>query len=77
MKFKIPLVLEWCGAITAIFYSILVALNIDAEFFAFSLLILSACLIGLWSYIKKYKGILLLQLFYAIAGIIGVIRWYG
>ena len=77
MKLKIPLVLEWCGVISAMLYSILVALKIDAEFFAFSLLIFSAILIGLWSYIKKHKGILLLQLFYAIAGIIGVIRWYG
>ena len=36
----------------------------------------SAILIGLWSYIGNHKGILFLQLFYASAGIIGMIRWF-
>ena len=68
--------LEWSGVITAIIYSILVALNIGAEFVGFSLLLISAILIGLWAYFGKHKGILFLQLFYATAGIIGMVRWY-
>tara|TARA_B100001964_G_scaffold229608_1_gene282136 strand:- start:106 stop:327 length:222 start_codon:yes stop_codon:yes gene_type:complete len=68
--------LEWCGVVTAILYSLLVAANIGAEFFAFLLLLISAILIGLWSYKGNHKGILFLQVFYASAGIIGMIRWF-
>ena len=70
------MMLEWGGVITAIVYSLLVAFNIGAEFFAFFLLLISAILIGLWSFIGKHKGILFLQLFYATAGIVGMIRWF-
>jgi nicotinamide riboside transporter PnuC len=68
--------LEWLGVITAIIYSLLVALNIGAEFLGFVLLLISAILIGLWAYFGKHRGILLLQIFYATAGIIGMIRWF-
>ncbi len=68
--------LEWSGVITAIVYSLLVALNIGVEFLGFTLLLISAILIGLWAFIGKHNGILLLQLFYATAGIIGMIRWF-
>ena len=68
--------LEWLGVITAIVYSLLVALNIGAEFLGFTLLLISAILIGLWAYFVKHRGILLLQIFYASAGIIGMIRWF-
>ena len=76
MLFSKNKVLEWSGVITAIAYSILVAMNIGAEFIGFILLLISAILIGLWSYFGKHKGILLLQIFYASAGIIGMIRWF-
>ena len=69
-------VLEWLGVITAIIYSLLVALNIGAEFLGFALLLISAILIGLWAYFGKHRGILLLQIFYASAGIIGMVRWF-
>tara|TARA_B100001121_G_C18531325_1_gene546153 strand:+ start:125 stop:349 length:225 start_codon:yes stop_codon:yes gene_type:complete len=69
-------ILEWSGVITAIIYSLLVAMNIGAEFFGFTLLLISAILIGLWAFIGKHNGILLLQLFYASAGVIGMIRWF-
>ena len=61
---------------TAIVYSLIVAMNIDLEFVGFTLLLISAILIGLWAYYGKHKGILFLQLFYATAGVIGMIRWY-
>jgi hypothetical protein len=69
-------ILEWSGVITAIVYSLLVAMNIGAEFIGFTLLLISAILIGLWAFIGKHNGILLLQLFYASAGIIGMVRWF-
>ena len=76
MFFSRNKVLEWSGVITAIAYSLLVAMNIGAEFLGFVLLFISAILIGLWSYFGKHKGILLLQIFYASAGILGMIRWF-
>jgi len=69
--------LEWAGVITAILYSLFVALNIGLEFLGFSLLFISALLIGMWAYKLKYKGIFLLQVFYATAGIVGMVRWLG
>ncbi len=67
---------EWLGVITAIIYSLLVALNIGAEFIGFTLLLIASGLIGIWAYIGKHRGILFLQFFYATAGIIGMIRWF-
>jgi nicotinamide riboside transporter PnuC len=69
-------IFEWLGVITAIIYSMLVALNIGAEFAGFTLLLISSALIGIWAYQGKHKGILFLQFFYATAGIIGMIRWF-
>ena len=77
MRINTSKLLEWGGVITAILYSILIALNIDLEFLGFSLLLLSAFLIGMWSIRGNHKGIVILQLFYAIAAIIGMIRWFG
>ena len=69
-------IFEWAGVITAILYSLFVALNIGIEFFGFCLLLLSAILIGIWAYRGGHKGILFLQFFYATAGIIGMVRWF-
>tara|TARA_Y100000590_G_scaffold426137_1_gene534865 strand:- start:778 stop:1011 length:234 start_codon:yes stop_codon:yes gene_type:complete len=77
MKINLPFILQWSGVITAILYSLLVAFNIGYEFLGFFLLLISAILIGLWSFIGNHKGILFLQLFYASAGIVGMFRWYG
>jgi len=73
-RFKVSL--EWAGVITAIIYSMLMALNIGAEYLAFILLLLSALLIGGWALLNRYLGILLLQIFYLSAAIVGLIRWY-
>ena len=68
--------LEWFGVITAIIYSMMVALNIGVEFVGFLLLLISAISIGYWAYLGKHRGILFLQFFYATAGVIGMVRWY-
>ena len=70
-------IFEWLGVVTAIVYSLLVASNTGLEFLGFSLLLLSSILIGIWAYLGKHRGILFLQLFYAAAGIIGMVRWYS
>ena len=67
--------LEWGGVITAISYTLLIALNIGAELIGFSLLFISAVLIALWSFKGNHKGILILQLFYATAAMLGFFRW--
>lgn len=68
-------IFEWLGVATAIIYSLLVASNTGLEFLGFALLLTSSALIGIWAFRGKHKGILLLQFFYATAGIIGMIRW--
>jgi hypothetical protein len=73
---NIQKLLEWFGVITAIVYSLLVAFNIGAEFIGFSLLLISAIAIGVWAYLGKHQGILFLQFFYAMAGLIGMFRWF-
>lgn len=68
-------IFEWLGVATAIVYSLLVASNTGLEFLGFALLFLSSGLIGIWAFMGKHRGILLLQVFYATAGVIGMIRW--
>jgi hypothetical protein len=67
--------LEWFGVVTAIVYSLLVASNTGYEVLGFTLLFISAVAIGSWALLCRHYGILLLQFFYAAAGIIGVLRW--
>ena len=69
-------VLEWFGVVTAIAYSLFVASNVGLEFLGFVLLFVSAISIGAWAYLGGHRGILLLQFFYAIAGLIGMVRWF-
>ena len=64
MKMK---ALEWFGVITAISYSMMVALNVGVEFIGFLLLLISALSIGYWAYLGRHQGILFLQFFYAAA----------
>ena len=68
-------ILEWFGVITAIFYSILVASNTGNEVFEFALLFISAIAIGLWAFLCRHYGMLMLQFFYGAAGLVGVFRW--
>ena len=68
--------LEWFGVVTAIAYSLLVAANVGLEFFGFVLLLISSGAIGLWAHLGGHRGILLLQFFYAVAGVIGIVRWF-
>ena len=69
-------VLEWVGVVTAIAYSLFVASNVGLEFLGFVLLLVSSISIGAWAYRGGHRGILLLQFFYAVAGLIGMVRWF-
>ncbi|QGG79771.1 hypothetical protein GH975_03970 [Litorivicinus lipolyticus] len=68
--------MEWFGVVTAIVYSLLVASNTGYEFVGFCLLLISSFAIGVWAYWCQHRGMLLLQFFYATAGIIGMVRWF-
>lgn len=74
-KLNLKVFLEWFGVATAITYSLLVASNTGYEVLGFFLLLVSALSIGIWALLCRHKGILLLQFFYATAGIIGIVRW--
>ena len=76
MRLSVAQSLEWFGVITAIVYSLLVASNTGLEFIGFTLLLVSSFSIGLWAYLGRHRGILVLQFFYATAGIIGMLRWF-
>jgi nicotinamide riboside transporter PnuC len=71
----LPKILEWFGVLTAIAYSMLVASNTGNEVLGFALLFISAIAIAVWAFLCKHYGMLLLQFFYAAAGIFGVLRW--
>jgi len=53
----------------------LVASNTGNEVVGFILLFISAISIGVWAFSFKHYGMLLLQFFYATAGLMGVVRW--
>jgi nicotinamide riboside transporter PnuC len=54
---------------------LLVASNSGYEFWGFCLLLISSFSIGLWALLCNHRAMLLLQFFYASAGIIGMFRW--
>ena len=55
MKLNSLVIMEWNGVITAIFSTLLIAFNIEAELIGFSLLFFFPFLITLWSYKKIIK----------------------
>ena len=77
IKKKDYYIFEWLGVITAIFYSVFVALNLGLEVIGFFLLLVSAISIVVWAYLNGHGGILLLELFYSCAAIIGLFRWWS
>ena len=77
IKKKDYYIFEWLGVITAIFYSVFVALNLGLEVIGFFLLLVSAISIGVWAYLNRHSGILLLQFFYSCAAIIRLFRWWS
>ena len=75
-KRRLTSIFEVIGSILAIVYALLVASNTGNEILGFSLLLLSSALFALWAVIDRRWAFLMLQFFYAISAIIGLIRWY-
>lgn len=66
---------EFTGSVLAIFYAVLIASNTGNEILGFILLLLSALLFAGWAVIDKRWTFLILQFFYVVTAIIGLIRW--
>lgn len=68
--------LEWLGVTIAVLYSLLIAANLGFEVAGFTLLLLSAVILGVWAHLCQHRAMFLLQFFYAGAAILGMIRWF-
>jgi len=67
--------LEVTGSLLAILYALLIASNTGNEILGFTLLLISALLFAGWAIVDRRWAFLLLQFFYVISAIIGLIRW--
>lgn len=74
-KNKITTLFEFTGSVLAIFYALLIASNTGNEILGFILLLLSALLFAGWAIIDKRWTFLILQFFYVVTAIIGLMRW--
>ncbi len=74
-KRQLTSVFEIFGSGLAIIYALLIASNTGSELLGFTLLLFSAGLFAAWAIIDKRWAFLLLQFFYAMSAIIGLIRW--
>lgn len=74
-KAKWITVFETTGSALAIAYAMLIASNTGNEILGFSLLLLSAVLFAGWAIIDKRWAFLVLQFFYIVSAIIGLVRW--
>tara|TARA_B110000285_G_scaffold142131_1_gene158920 strand:- start:39 stop:263 length:225 start_codon:yes stop_codon:yes gene_type:complete len=66
---------ELVGAITGVTASLMIALNVDLEVFAFGLYIISDIA---WIYVgakKRMTELLWMSIIFAIIGIVGVVNW--
>lgn len=74
-KNKLTTVFEFTGSFLAIVYAVLIASNTGNETLGFILLLISALLFAGWAIIDKRWSFLILQFFYVVTAIIGLIRW--
>ncbi len=66
---------EIVGSALAVVYAMSIAMNVGAEVIAFSLLLLSSALFAGWAVLDRRWAFLLLQVFYAVSAIVGLVRW--
>jgi len=69
-------IFEVTGSSLAIAYALLVASNTGNEVLGFALLLISSGLFALWAIIDRRWAFLVLQFFYALSAIIGLVRWH-
>ena len=75
-KRQMTTIFEVTGSAMAIAYALLVASNTGNEILGFALLLISSGLFALWAVVDRRWAFLILQFFYALSAIIGLIRWY-
>ena len=73
---RMTTIFEVTGSSLAIAYALLVASNTGNEVLGFALLLISSGLFALWAIIDRRWSFLILQFFYALSAIIGLVRWY-
>jgi len=66
---------ETTGSALAIAYALLIASKTGHEVLGFALLLISSGLFAAWAMIDRRWPFLLLQFFYAVSAIIGLVRW--
>ncbi|MEO9821729.1 MAG: hypothetical protein ABJQ34_10865 [Paracoccaceae bacterium] len=74
-KQKLISIFEISGSVLAMAYAMLIASNTGYEVLGFSLLLISALLFAAWGVLDRRWAFLLLQAFYAVSAVIGLIRW--
>ena len=74
-KQKLISIFEISGSVLAMAYAMLIASNTGYEILGFSLLLISALLFAAWGVLDRRWAFLMLQVFYAVSAIIGLIRW--
>ena len=74
-KERLISIFEISGSLLAILYALLIASNTGNEVLGFTLLLISALLFAIWAVIDKRWAFLVLQFFYSVSAIIGIIRW--
>lgn len=72
---KLTTVFEVTGSVLAMAYALLIASNTGNEVLGFALLLASALLFAAWAVLDRRWTFLMLQGFYALSAIIGLIRW--
>ena len=68
-------IFETVGSVLAIVYALLIASNTGNEVLGFTLLLASATLFALWAVLDKRWAFLVLQFFYIVTAVIGIVRW--
>ncbi|MEM7295438.1 MAG: hypothetical protein AAF330_02255 [Pseudomonadota bacterium] len=68
-------IFEVSGSGMAMVYALLIASNTGREVLGFSLLLASALAFAAWGLLDRRWAFLILQGFYAVSAVIGLIRW--
>ena len=74
-KFVFVKICEVTGSALAIVYALLLASNTGYEILGFTVLLISTTLFAAWAAIDRRWAFLLLQFFYAVSAIIGLVRF--
>lgn len=74
-KLMLKDLLEWIGCITGLLGSFLLAAKVAASGFGWALFIISNICWAAYAIMTRARGMLLMQLGFTVANIIGIFRW--